>query len=69
MVEDINQRKLLTVREFSKAVGIAEGGVRHLIFCCETNGFKSVMRRIGRRVYLSVVEFYIWVDLQNGIKK
>lgn len=40
----------------------SQGGLRHLIFHAETNGFKSVIRRIGRSVLIDEAEFFRWVD-------
>lgn len=44
------------------------GGLRHLIFNAETNGFNRVIRRIGRRVLIDEAAFFIWVDTQGGKK-
>jgi hypothetical protein len=41
------------------------GGLRHLIFNANSNGFDSVIRRIGRRVLIDEAAFFAWVD-QNG---
>ncbi len=37
-------------------------GLRHLIFFAETNGFKKVIRRIGRRVLIDEKAFFAWAD-------
>jgi hypothetical protein len=39
-----------------------EGGLRHLIFHAKTNGFSSVIRRIGRRVLIDEAAFFQWVE-------
>ena len=44
------------------------GGLRHLIFNAEKNGFNKVIRRIGRRVLIDEQAFFAWVDEQNGVK-
>ena len=41
------------------------GGLRHLIFYADENGFKSVIRRVGRRVLIDEAAFFEWVDQQN----
>lgn len=41
------------------------GGLRHLIFHASTNGFDSVIRRVGRRVLIDEVAFFQWID-RNG---
>ncbi|MBF0213602.1 MAG: hypothetical protein HQM00_08565 [Magnetococcales bacterium] len=42
------------------------GGLRHLIFNAETNGFSSVIKRAGRRVLIDEAAFFRWMDKQNG---
>ena len=41
------------------------GGLRHLIFNEETNGFKSAFKRVGSRVLVDEEEFFACVDRQN----
>lgn len=36
------------------------GGLRHLIFNAERNGFARVIRRVGRRVLIDEAEFFRW---------
>lgn len=58
--------KLLTVNEFTQKHSWPPlGGLRHLIFNAETNGFDTVIRRVGRRVLLDEAAFFQWVDAQN----
>ena len=42
------------------------GGLRHLIFYGETNGFNKVVRRVGRRVLIDEGAFFAWVEQQGG---
>lgn len=42
------------------------GGLRHLIFHAEKNGFEKVLRRCGRRVLIDEAAFFIWVEEQDG---
>ncbi len=42
------------------------GGLRHLIFHEETNGFSSAFKRVGRRVLIDEPEFFKCVDRQNN---
>ena len=44
------------------------GGLRHLIFFADTNGFNKVIRRIGRRVLIDEAAFFDWVNSQGGAK-
>lgn len=44
------------------------GGLRHLIFYAEQNGFSAVIRRVGRRVLIDEAEFFSWVDRQGAAK-
>lgn len=41
------------------------GGLRHLVFHEETNGFSTVIRRVGRRVLIDEQAFFAWVEAQN----
>ena len=41
------------------------GGLRHLIFNAETNGFNKVIKRVGRRVLIDEQAFLEWVDNQD----
>ena len=42
------------------------GGLRHLVFNADKNGFDKVIRRCGRRVLLDETAFFAWVDAQNA---
>lgn len=42
-----------------------EGGLRHLIFHANKNGFDRVVRRVGRRVLIDEAAFFSWVDAQG----
>ena len=44
------------------------GGLRHLIFFAETNGFNKVIRRIGRRVLIDEAAFFEWANAQGASK-
>ena len=41
------------------------GGLRHLIFNEEINGFKPAFKRVGSRVLVDEEEFFACVDRQN----
>lgn len=38
------------------------GGLRHLIFHANSNGFEKVIRRVGRTVLIDEAAFFEWVD-------
>jgi len=38
------------------------GGLRHLIFNAEFNGFDKVIRKVGRTVLIDEAEFFRWAD-------
>ncbi len=38
------------------------GGLRHLIFHANTNGFDKVVKRCGRRVLIDEDAFFSWVE-------
>lgn len=42
------------------------GGLRHLIFNAESNGFKKVIKRCGRRVLIDEAAFFEWMEEQNA---
>ena len=42
-----------------------QGGLRHLIFNAETNGFATAFKRVVRRVLIDEVEFFRCVERQN----
>ena len=44
------------------------GGLRHLIFHENTNGFHQCVRRVGRRVLIDEDAFFVWVSEQGGRK-
>lgn len=52
----------------------AIGGLRHLIFNSDTNGFNKVIVRAGRRVLIDEKAFFEWLDehrdgnISGGIK-
>ena len=61
--------QFLTVRQLSeKYPAFPQGGIRHLIFHAETNGFNSVITRVGRKVLIDEDSFLNWVKQQNEAK-
>lgn len=57
------QPKYLTVSEWCKRHSWPPaGGIRHLIFHAESNGFTRVIRRVGRRVLLNEAEFLKYIE-------
>lgn len=59
--------KYLTVRQWvNEHPWPPIGGLRHLIFNAEANGFNKVIRRIGRRVLIDEDEFFNWVNTQGA---
>jgi hypothetical protein len=45
------------------------GGLRHLVFYADQNGFDKVIRRAGRRVLIDEKEFFAWINEQNKLSK
>ncbi len=41
------------------------GGLRHLVFFADQNGFGRVIRRAGRRVLIHEGAFFRWLEEQN----
>lgn len=48
---------------------LTNGGLRHLIFHADSNGFACVLRRIGRRVYISEPDFMAWLNASQLCKQ
>jgi hypothetical protein len=60
-------KQYLTVRQLAeKYPAFPQGGVRHLIFNCETNGFHKVISRVGRKILISEQDFIDWIENQKG---
>ena len=58
---------LLTVRQFSlKHPAFNEGGLRWMIFHAHTNGMKSCIRRLGKKVLINEAAFFQWVEVLNA---
>ncbi len=66
MLENTTPPKLIPVTKWHEHHQYPPiGGLRHLIFHADTNGFKSCIKRIGRRVLIDEVAFFAWIELQN----
>ena len=44
------------------------GGMRHLIFNADNNGFASAFKRVGRRVLVDAEKFWEIVEAQGGTR-
>lgn len=42
------------------------GGLRHLIFNAEENGFNKCIKRVGRRVLIDENAYFKWIEEQNA---
>lgn len=42
------------------------GGLRHLVFNAKSNGFDTVIRRVGKRILIDEQAFFSWLDQQNN---
>lgn len=64
------QRRFIPLTEWPKHHSWPPiGGLRHLVFYAEENGFSKVIRRAGRRVLIDEQAFFQWLDEQNGGRK
>jgi hypothetical protein len=45
------------------------GGLRHLIFKKDKNGFHKVIKKVGKRVLIDEAAFFEWVANQGVITK
>ena len=43
------------------------GGLRHLVFHEDTNGFQSAFLRVGKRVLINETEFFRCIDRINNV--
>lgn len=62
--------RLLTINNFVEEHKsfASHGGIRHLIFHSESNGFKSAFKRIGSRVLIDEKEFFKCVEKINEVQ-
>ena len=61
-----NNPNYLTIPQFCERHEFATlGGIRHLVFHAETNGFSKCIRRMGRRVLLNEDAVFTWIDEQG----
>lgn len=42
------------------------GGLRHLVFHAQENGFDNVVKRASRRVLIDEAAFFRWVEANNN---
>lgn len=57
---------LLTVKQFAaKHAAFSEASLRYHIFHEETNGFSTVLMRVGRKILIDESAFFEWVKTQN----
>ena len=65
-MSDSNPRRFIPVTDWPKYHPWPPlGGLRHLIFYAEKNGFESVVKRCGRRVLIDEQAFFEWVDSKS----
>jgi hypothetical protein len=68
MSEDkkISHSRLIPLTDWSKYhVYPPVGGLRHLVFHSDENGFHKVVKRIGRRVLIDETAYFEWVKEKN----
>lgn len=60
------ERRLIPVTKWNEHhAWPPQGGLRHLIFHAQDNGFEKAIRRAGRRVLIDEAAFFEWLDQQN----
>ncbi len=60
-------RRLIPLTEWPKYHSYPSlGGLRHLVFHANQNGFDKVVKRIGRRVLIDELAYFQWVDSINN---
>jgi hypothetical protein len=66
----IGVEDFVTIRQLTTTnPAFTEGGIRALIFRADRNGFKSCIRRIGRKILISKSAFSQWIENQNEGEK
>lgn len=69
MTEKANSTRLIPVKDWGNShPWPPAGGLRHLIFFAETNGFNKVIKRVGRRVLIDEAAFFLWVNQKGEAK-
>ena len=59
---------LRTVAQLAEALpAFDEAAIRRLIFNAEEIGLSHAIIRIGRRVYIDIVDFDKWLDERRGV--
>ncbi len=59
-------KRLLPLTEWPKHHAYPNlSGLRYLVFHAEKNGFKSCIKRIGKRILIDEEAFFAWVDSQS----
>jgi len=66
-----SRSRLLTVSQFAtEHPAFSQSALRHLIFDASTNGFSTVICRVGKRkVLLDEEAFFQWIAAQQGGQK
>ncbi len=63
------ERKLIPLTQWNQHHSFPpQGGLRHLVFHSQTNGFDKCIRRVGRRILIDEGAYFAWVDDQNAVK-
>lgn len=61
--EDTPERRLIPLSNWSEYHDWPpQGGLRHLVFHSDRNGFDKVIRRAGRRILIDEQAFFEWID-------
>lgn len=59
--------RLIAVTDWSKYHAWPPlGGLRHLVFHRDSNGFTPCVKKVGKRVLIDEGAFFEWVEQQNG---
>ncbi len=65
---DLTTDEYLTVSQLAeRCPAFSQGCIRWLIFNGARNGFNRVVRRVGRKIVLSLKEFNSWVEAQKMV--
>jgi len=62
----MEDKKQMTVKEFAEKIYGNIGGVRSLIFYSDITGFDKCIKRVRRKIFIDVAEYYKWQSEQTN---
>lgn len=67
MQQTTNYPRLIALVDWNRHHGApSQSMLRKLVFEKHTNGFKNVITRIGKKIYLDEAKFFQWLEEHNA---